>query len=373
MNLPGLTVLCGDALACLQDLADESIDCVVTSPPYWGLRDYGHEEQIGLEVAFPEFLEKLVRVFAEVKRVLKPSGTCWVNMGDCYTGNGGQFAKESFLGHRPKPEAKGSRLVKSIDGLPAKSMIGQPWRLAFALQDQGWILRSEIIWHKPAVMPESVGDRPTKAHEQIFLLAKSPRYWYDAEAIREPAQGRGAPIAGWDTGPGNHCSVAFNTPDRREKQGMRAFNRLRQEAPGRDQDKMIEPVKRSKRDSFKRDGSKREQAIPGQAKGTHRPDRKEAEWDTSTRNARSVWTVATRGYPGAHFATFPIEIPNRCILAGCPEGGTVLDPFAGSGTTLEAALRLGRRAIGIELNPDYIPLIEERLRGVTPSLFMEAS
>ena len=354
-------ILNGDAIEMLRTLSDESVDCVVTSPPYWGLRDYGHEGQIGLETTFGEFLEKLLGVFSEVKRVLKPNGTCWVNMGDCYTGNGGQFAKESFLGHRPKPEAKRSRLVKAVDGLPAKSLVGQPWRLAFALQDQGWILRSEIIWHKPAVMPESVTDRPTKAHEQIFLLTKCPRYWYDAEAIREPAQGRGAPIGGWDTGPGSHCTVAFNTPDRWQQQGVRAFNRLRKEAPGR----MQGPVT----------------AAPSQRRGKGKySDRsvghpcQSDEWTgRDTRNARTVWTIASQGYPGAHFATFPIEIPRRCILAGCPEGGTVLDPFAGSGTTLEAAVRLGRRAIGIELNPDYLPLIKSRLSGLTPSLFMEAS
>lgn len=356
-------ILNGDALEMLKTLPDNSVDCVVTSPPYWGLRDYGHAGQIGLEPTFPEFLQKLTEVFAEARRVLKPSGTCWVNMGDCYTGNGGQFAKESFLGHRPKPEAKGSRLVKSIGGLPAKSMIGQPWRLAFALQDQGWILRSEIIWHKPTVMPESVTDRPTKAHEQIFLFTKSTRYWYDADAIREPAQGeRRNLVTGWDSGPGSHCPVDFNTPDRYQKQGMRAFNRLRQESPGRDQ----EPVKHIAPSQRRGKGKYAQQADghPCQAE----------EWvGSTTRNARTVWTIASQGYPGAHFATFPIEIPRRCILAGCPEGGAVLDPFACSGTTLEAAVRLGRRAIGIELNPDYIQLINQRLACVTPSLFMEAS
>lgn len=357
-------VILGDVREQLRLLEAESIDCVVTSPPYWGLRDYGHVGQIGLEPSFPEFLGKLTEVFREVQRVLKPTGTCWVNMGDCYTGNGGQFARESFLGHRPKPDASsGKRLVKTVPGLPPKSLIGQPWRLAFALQDDGWTLRSEIIWHKPSVMPESVSDRPTKAHEQIFLFTKSTRYWYDAEAIREPAQGeRRNVVTGWDSGPGSHCPVEFNTPSRYEKQGMRAFNRLRQEAPVRDQApiKHIAPSQRRGKGKY------------SEISESH--SCKAEEWNgRDTRNARTVWTIASQGYPGAHFATFPIEIPRRCILAGCPEGGTVLDPFAGSGTTLEAALTLGRKSIGIELNPEYLPLIEQRLLSVTPSLFMEAS
>lgn len=282
-------ILLGDCLQSMKKLPDQSVNCCVTSPPYFGLRDYGVDGQIGLEDTHQEFIQKLVAVFREVRRVLRDDGTIWVNMGDSWDRN--------------------------------KQLMGIPWRLAFALQDDGWILRQEIIWNKPNAMPESVRDRCTKSHEHIFLLSKSKRYYFDHEAIKEPAN-----LAGKGAVTGNA---------------------------------------RSRRDSFKRNDSKREQTIPGQAYGTHRPDREESEWDISMRSKRSVWSVATRGYKEAHFATFPPALIEPCILAGCPACGVVLDPFGGSGTTAGVAVSNGREAIICEINPSYACLSENRVRTIS--------
>ena len=305
------TVHVGDAIGVLRGIDAASIDCIVTSPPYWGLRDYGMDNQLGLEPTFEQYLARLVAVFAACHRVLKPAGTMWVNMGDSYSsggkfgGGGGGENSRSILGGYHRTSRYGQP--------PIKNLIGQPWRLAFALQDAGWILRSDIIWAKPNAMPESVKDRPTRAHEYIFLFTKSQRYWYDAAAIAEPRRQRpkvdhGGKNSRFRT---NHCP----------------------------------------HNSSPQPANSRSLAL------------------CDTRNARTVWEIATRPYPGAHFATFPEEIPRRCISAGCPEGGVVLDPFAGSGTTLAAALQLGRKAIGIELNPEYVELIHARVSQTTPSLF----
>ena len=230
--------------------------------------------------------------------------------------------------------------------------MGMPWRLAFALQDDGWYLRQDIIWHKPNPMPESTRDRCTKAHEYIFLLSKARRYHCDMEAIREPAiygatptgvgfghgfdavtKPRATVPTGWDTSTGDGGHGAFH------KEG----------------------AERARRDSFKREDSKREQVIPGQNKGTHRPDRKESTWDTATRNKRSVWTVATHSFKDAHFATFPPDLIRPCVLAGAPRGGVVLDPFGGAGTTAVVAMQEGRKSILCELNPDYAAMAERRI------------
>jgi len=274
-------IILGDCLQSMQSLKEKSINCCVTSPPYFGLRDYGVDGQIGLEQTPEEYAVKMVAVFREVRRVLRDDGTLWLNIGDSY--------------------GKG------------KQLLGIPWRLAFALQADGWVLRQEIIWHKPNPMPESVKDRCTKAHEQIFLLSKSPRYYFDSEAMKEDA-------VGGQTG---------------------------------------------KAASFKRDGSKREQTIPGQAYGTHRPEREDVAYNGEKRNRRSVWNVATRPYKGAHFATFPPALIEPCILAGCPSDGVVLDPFGGSGTTAGVAIKNGRRAILCELNPDYAEMVAERVRSIS--------
>lgn len=303
-------VLTGDALSVLRTMPSESVNCIVTSPPYWGLRDYGHDGQIGLEATPQEFVSKMTEIFQECRRVLTADGVCWVNIGDSYAsdmkGSGGPSEKQlSNNGSRYQSR-------KLEHGLKPKDLVGIPWRVAFALQDDGWYLRSDIIWAKPNPMPESVRDRPTKAHEYIFLLTKSAKYSYDADAIKEAAihEGRVVKATGADA----------------------------------------------------KNGQKGKFGATAAGFTTH-------DTIVTNRNARTVWSISTQGYPGAHFATFPEELPRRCILAGCPEGGTVLDPFAGSGTTLAVAVALGRKAIGIELNPEYVELIHERMRGVTPSLF----
>lgn len=301
-------ILVGDVLERLATIPDGSVDCLVTSPPYWGLRDYGHVGQIGQEDSPYAWCETLVEVFSECRRVLAEHGTFWLNIGDSYANRADLYIKP-------------------------KDMVGQPWMLAFALRADGWYLRSEIIWHKPNPMPESVRDRPTKAHEQLFLLSKRSRYYYDAEAIKEPGTGR------TDRWPGSKGRLGGN-------------------------------------------------------KGSH------GTRSTGTAgvgvNARTVWRIAPSTYRGAHFATFPEELPKRCISAGCPERvcrecgspstrivecaktvgwsdcghndwrpGLVLDPFAGSGTTLLVARRLNRSGIGIELNPVYADLARQRMGNVT--------
>ncbi len=307
-----LTLLQGDCVDVLKKLTDESVHCCVTSPPYWGLRDYGHDGQIGLEQTPEEYVAKMVEVFREVRRVLRKDGTLWLNLGDSYAANGRSGLNEGWAerakeyaggGHKAEP----SRLRKEKrvpDGLKHKDLVGIPWRVAFALQSDGWYLRQDIIWHKPNPMPESVKDRCTKAHEYIFLLSKSDRYYYDIEATKETAS----------TG--------------KNKTG---------------------------RGKYHLDGNMKARALALAAA-------------SRVRNRRSVWTVATRPYRGAHFATFPPKLIEPCVLAGCPVGGTVLDPFNGAGTTGLVSLGLGRRYLGIELNPEYIDLTKQRLATVQPVL-----
>ena len=324
-------ILNGDCIEMMKTLPDKSVNCCVTSPPYFGLRDYGTasweggdpncdhkipsnehdpkrgtsdastshtlrfnrthchkcgatrvDKQLGLEETPEAFVQKMVEVFREVHRVLRDDGTLWLNLGDTYAQN--QSAGDRVSKYSPKQAtSKGtySAEVKCPDGYKVKDLIGVPWMVAFALRSDGWYLRQDIIWHKPNPMPESVQDRCTKSHEYIFLLSKSPKYYFDNEAIKE-------------------------------------------------------------------------HAISG---------------DKNSRNKRTVWSVNTKPYAGAHFATFPPELIRPCILAGCPKGGVVLDPFGGSGTTAAVATEEGRNAILCELNPEYIPLINERLSKVQPSLF----
>ena len=282
----------GDSRDVLGTLEDRSIHTCVTSPPYWGLRDYGHDGQIGLEETPEEYVESMVAVFREVRRVLRDDGTLWLNLGDSYASgpaSGGQG--KQWEGNNQRPP-----------GLKPKDLVGIPWRVAFALQADGWYLRSDIIWHKPNPMPESVTDRPTKAHEYVFLLSKSARYYYDAEAIKETATGRA---------PGNKThkhTAAYENGDERSRTKGGLLN--------------VGAV--------------------------------------DTRNKRTVWTVPSRPYSGAHFATYPPDLIKPCIMAGAPAGGWVLDPFFGSGTTGRVAEDLGRRWIGIEGNPDYRSLIDAR-------------
>ncbi|RMQ45949.1 DNA methylase N-4/N-6 [Pseudomonas cichorii] len=335
-------IMIGDCIDMMRRLPAQSVQTCVTSPPYFGLRDYGMEGQIGLEETPTEFIARLVEAFREVHRVLRDDGTLWLNMGDSYASkpNGPLSTGGRKVPHNCVRTAHARRSSKLHDGFKHKDMMGIPWRLAFALQDDGWYLRQDIIWHKPNPMPESTRDRCTKAHEYIFLLSKSPSYHCDMQAIKEPAA---------------ESSAARWAQDIEAQAGS-------DRVPG----KTNGPMKavggvRSRRDSFQRDNSKREQAIPGQSKGTHLADRIESEWDAASRNKLSVWTVPTRGYKGAHFATFPPDLIRPCVLAGAPRGGLVLDPFGGAGTTALVSMQEGRRSIICELNPDYAAIAKHRL------------
>ncbi|MDQ4681404.1 site-specific DNA-methyltransferase [Stenotrophomonas maltophilia group sp. RNC7] len=313
----------GDCLEVMRGMAAGSVQTCVTSPPYFGLRDYGVAGQIGLEDTPAEYVARLVAVFREVRRLLRDDGTLWLNLGDSYAtdskwgGSTGGKAAAALHG------LGGGGRNKTATGLPDKNLIGIPWRVAFALQEDGWFLRQDIIWAKPNPMPESVTDRCTKAHEYLFLLSKSPRYFFDMEAIKEPAAG-----------------INNYPPQGGPVPGAPAQSRLRPAVP---------------RGGF--DG--KTNALPG----------REAFRATSEkRHKRSVWNVATTPFKEAHFATFPEQLIEPCILAGSPAGGLVLDPFMGAGTTAVVAERLGRQWLGCELNPEYAAIAEARLRVAQPSL-----
>jgi DNA modification methylase len=362
-------ILVGDVLDRLRELEPDSVHACVTSPPYWGLRDYGtgtweggdeacdHREvhpqnregretpggrggtfptceraykgtcakcgarrvdkQLGMEPTPEEFVANMVGVFREVRRVLRPDGTCWVNMGDCYSmSTRGAGGEDTGFQHKTNKGSvlDGSRAWHVCPGLKPKDLVGQPWRLAFALQADGWWLRSDIIWAKPNPMPESVTDRPTKAHEYVFLLAKSARYFYDADAVREAAINEGR-VVRYD-GSQKNCQAAQDPKMRTRTAG----------------DHVV-----------------------------------------SGRNLRDVWSIATEPYPEAHFATFPTKLVEPCVMAGSPVGGLVLDPFAGSGTTGVVSMKLGRDFIGIELNPQYAELARRRIGGAMPLFSQEAT
>lgn len=313
----------------------------VTSPPYWGLRDYGVDGQMGLEPTPAEFVERMVEVFRLVRDVLADDGTLWLNMGDSYAtgagrvGNapGGWGKGEKWRGgHEGKhgqvgPMTQLNRMP--LEGLKPKDLIGIPWRVAFALQADGWYLRQDIIWSKPSPMPESVRDRCTKAHEYLFLLSKQARYYYDTDAIAESRASVGDSfVNGWAIGSGAHTAIAHA----RDKGDARSFRGGGKYTNG--QSRTAEPVERD----------------------THgnQPANKE------TRNRRSVWTIPSEPFPGAHFATFPTALVEPCILAGSAPGDVVLDPFLGSGTVAQVAQNLGRHWIGCELNPEYHKMIHRR-------------
>lgn len=340
----------GDCIETMRRMPDGIAQTCVTSPPYFGLRDYGHAGQIGLESTPAEFVAKLVEVFREVRRVLRDDGTLWLNLGDSYANDtkwgGATSGKHAQAIHGDS----GIGRRRTNTGLKSKDLMGIPWRVAFALQEDGWYLRQDIIWHKPNPMPESVQDRCTKAHEYIFLLSKSPSYYCDMAAIKEQSTGQ-AP--GNVNAPKGQAEYEAGDDRHRTKAGLAAYATRA----------------RAARDSFKRDESKRAEPIPGQGAGTHRNDREESDWPLDTRNKRSVWTVATTPYKGAHFATFPVELIEPCVLAGAPAGGVLIDPFFGSGTAGQVAQQLGRHFIGCELNPAYETLQAERLR--QPSLILE--
>jgi DNA modification methylase len=295
-------ILIGDVMEKLVELPDKSVNCVITSPPYWGLRDYGQDAQLGLELKPEDYIKNMVNVFREIKRVLKDDGSLWLNLGDTYSaqrwsGNGlGQPMNKMKDGHRDIAPEKQS-------GLPDKNLVGIPWRVALALQADGWYLRQDIIWHKPNPMPESVRDRCTKAHEYVFLMTKQAKYYFNHEAMKEPAK--------WH---------------------------------GRD--------KRSSNGRFEYDGKFTGASGTGQRAFVQ---------INPMRNRRSVWSIVSKPFKGAHFAVMPEALVEPCLLAGCPENGIVLDPFLGSGTVAVVAVKNNRKYIGIELNPDYAEIAKKRI------------
>ena len=288
----------GDAASVLATLPDGSADCIVTSPPYFGLRDYGVDGQIGAEASPAEFVAAMVAVFREARRVLADDGTLWLNLGDSYSSG----ARTSYADTGKASGRIGT--TRQPSSLPGKNLLGIPWRVAFALQDDGWVLRNDIIWSKPNAMPESVADRLSTRHEHLFLLTKSPRYWFDLDPIREP-----------------HTS----TPDRAGVTALRGQSAIRPVGPN------------------------------------------SGAYSAGGRNPGDVWTIATQPFSEAHFATMPPALAERCVVAGCKPHGTVLDPFSGSGTTGYAAAKHGRRYVGIDLNADYLAL-SLRTRLAQPSI-----
>lgn len=303
-----------DVLAGLARVEPESVRCCVTSPPYWALRNYGASEQIGREKTPEEYVQRLVEVFEAVRRVLRQDGTLWLNLGDTYVGGGNYRGPVDSLSplQRNNQGAYGQLAQEETSrpspvGLKPKDLVGIPWRVAFALQSAGWWLRSDIIWSKLNPMPESVRDRPSKAHEYLFLLTRDERYFYNARAIAEPSE--------WD---GKSGAKNYRSNGEEEWRDDSTQNTLTQ--------------------------------------------------FNGMRNARSVWEMAAQPYPDAHFATFPPLLPQRCILAGSEEGDTVLDPFCGSGTTGVVALRSNRDFIGVELNPEYARMARDRIFGDAPLL-----
>jgi DNA modification methylase len=312
-------ILLGDCRESLAGLPERSVQTCVTSPPYFGLRDYGHDGQIGLEPTPDEFVAALVEVFREVRRVLRDDGTVWLNLGDtynAYNGNRGDAKQLNGLADQQRNRISGGSGL-TVPTLKQKDLIGVPWMVAFALRADGWYLRSDIIWNKPNPMPESVTDRPTKAHEYLFLLSKGPRYFYDADAIREADQGTDHA----------HRNVLNGQPSLEPSNGLRSVNGGLRTVDGR---------------------------------------------NGSGRNKRSVWTVATQPYAGAHFATFPAKLIEPCILAGSRPGDTVLDPFAGSGTTGVVCGWHGREFVGCELNPEYAAMAEQRIAAQGHPAFLHA-
>lgn len=303
--MPQAQLIIGDCIEALESLSAASVQMCVTSPPYWGLRDYGTAGQLGAEETPAEYVRNLVNVFAAVKRVLKDDGTLWLNLGDTYAANRSYQVPSTKGGpkHAPAQGFRGSAM-RVPEGLKEKDLIGIPWRVAFALQEDGWYLRSDIIWEKPNAMPESVKDRPTRCHEYLFLLAKSPKYYYDADAVREPT----VPLWGPDEGFAPSRKDHHITPQSAIRQGK---GRMGNNPLGR--------------------------------------------------NKRTVWSVNTKPYKGAHVAPFPEALVAPCIKAGSSVGDIVLDPFLGSGTSGKVALDLGRNFIGIDINSDYVALARGRM------------
>ena len=327
-NIEKNTIINGNSLEVLKSLPDNSIDCCVTSPPYYALRDYGCDGQIGLEETPEKYIESLCDVFSEVRRVLAPQGTLWLNIGDSYNGN--KVGNTDVVKNKKVSESNDFH-KKLLGGAKPKDLIGIPWMLAFALRSQGWYLRQDIIWQKPNPMPESVTDRCTKSHEYIFLLSKSQKYYFDYESIMEPCA---------DQSRTNYaCGNRTN-----------GINKDRNDNDFGERSKNWKP--RTKNCQY-----------DGQKPNSFHLSRENGEPDKEyyVRNKRDVWTINTKPCKEAHFATYPFELIKPCILAGCPEDGIVLDPFMGSGTTAIVARSLNRNYLGVELNPEYIKIAHKRL------------
>ena len=307
------TMYAGDARSVLASMPDQSANCIVTSPPYWGKRNYGVAGQYGHEETPGAYVNTMRDAFRHARRVLADDGTCWLNLGDSYSASGGgATGLHAYLGEHIT--------THRAAGLQAKNLLGLPWRVAFALQEDGWILRNAIVWHKPNAMPESVRDRLNCRHELLFLLAKSPAYWFDLDPIRVP-----------------------HAADTRRDRATRP--------PGR-ADSCTRPPKY---------GPGTPEVTGSRRYGGFRRNDGHRRAHPNGRNPGDVWSIPTRPYRGPHFAAFPIDLPLRCIAAGCKPGGTVLDPFAGSGTTGLAAIQLGRRFTGIDLSADFARLAAGRL------------
>ena len=322
------TIINGNSLEVLKSLPDNSIDCCVTSPPYYALRDYGCDGQIGLEETPEKYIESLCDVFSEVRRVLTPQGTLWLNIGDSYNGN--KVGNTEVVKNKKVSESNDFH-KKLWGGAKSKDLIGIPWMLAFALRSQGWYLRQDIIWQKPNPMPESVTDRCTKSHEYIFLMSKSQKYYFDYEAIQEPCA---------DQSRTNYaCGNRTN-----------GINKDRNDNDFGERSKNWKP--RTKNCQY-----------DGQKPNSFHLSRENGEPDKEyyVRNKRDVWSVNVKPCSEAHFATYPFELIKPCILAGCPENGIVLDPFMGSGTTAIVARSPNRNYLGVELNPEYIKIAHKRL------------
>lgn len=374
-----LTVYQGDCREVMRSLGSESVHCVVTSPPYWGLRDYGTTGQLGLEPTPEEYVANLVDVFREVRRVLRADGTVWLNLGDSYYRDPKRGDQENggHAGLSTGRTAAGAMQRRASGLMAEKNLVGIPWRVALALQADGWILRCDVIWNKPALMPSSVRDRPTRSHEYLFLLTRTGRYWYDADAISEPAAD--STLARWRQNVGgqdgssrvpgktNGTMRAAGGPHR--PQAIRAAQLAADAGLTEAHFAAVRSVgiTDTGKATQTQDGTGRNrpevQALADEAKaalgGYYR------EFLTADRrNARSVWTIPVQGYEGAHLATFPEALVEPCIKAGCPHDGTVLDPFAGTGTTGRVAQRLSRRAVLIDLNADYLIQAMNRNRDI---------
>lgn len=338
-------ILIGDCIDMMRTLPDESVHTCITSPPYYGLRDYGVDGQIGLEESPAEFIARMVEVFREVHRVLRNDGTAWVNMGDSYASVAGGYAPDGSKGKHDtvasstRGAIQHGRRRSPTAGLKHKDLMGMPWRLAFALQDDGWYLRQDIIWNKKNPMPESVRDRCTKSHEYIFLLSKSRKYYFDQQSILEPCS------------PNTHARLA---QDVQSQIGSERAN------GGRKTNGRMKAVARKSNGVGWGHGTDAAERQRGRVKDNESMNSALAIMPP-LRNKRSVWDVPTHSFKGAHFATFPPELVRPCVLAGAPRGGVVLDPFGGAGTTGLVAMQEGRGSILCELNPEYAAMAKARL------------